>query len=96
MPLTLSRVTFETLKQKAKQVNDERVGATNDIERRKGEYERDRYYNSGTMYYCKTANMKHDENILLNECKSTGVCPKNVQEKSNAKASEGYVYVITS
>ena len=80
MPLTLSQVSFETLQQKAKQVNDERVGATNDIERRRGEHQRKGY--SGTMYYCKTENMKkHAEDKLLNayECKSSGVCPRNIQ-----------------
>ena len=92
--LTTVSVPFETLKQKAKQVNNDRVGATNDIERRRGEYERKGY--SGTMYYFKTANMKNAENILLNECKSSGVCPGNVQTTSNAQASEGYVYVIIS
>jgi hypothetical protein len=40
--------------------------------------------------------MKREENIFLTECKSSGACPRNVQEKSNAKASEGYVYVIAS
>ena len=92
--LTTAQVTFETLKQKAKQVNDERVGATIDIERRRGEYERKGY--GGTMYYFKTANMKNAENILLNECKSSGACQRNVQKTSNAAASEGYVYVIIS
>ena len=92
--LTTVSVPFETLKQKAKQVNDERVGATKDIERRRGEYERNGY--SGTMYYCKVLNMKSEENTLLNECKSSGVCPRNVQKTSNAQASEGYVYVIAS
>ena len=94
MPLTLSQVSFETLQQKAKQVNDERVGATNDIERRRGEYQRKGY--SGTMYYFKTENMKNAEDKLLNQCKSSGVCPGNVQKKSNAQASPGYVYVIAS
>ena len=94
MPLTTSQVPFETLKQLAKQVNNERVGATTDIERRRGEYERSGY--SGTMYYFKTANMNHAENILLNQCKSSGVCPMNVQGLSNAQASPGYVYVIAS
>jgi hypothetical protein len=91
MPLTLSLVTFEILKQKAKQVNNERVGATIDIERRRSEYG----YN-GTMYYFKTANMKNAENILLNECKSSGVCPGNVHKVSNVAESAGYVYVIIS
>ena len=92
--LTTAQVAFETLKQKAKQVNDERVGATKDIERRRSEYERAGY--SGTMYYFKTANMKTAENTLLNDCKSSGACPMNVQKRSNAPASEGYVYVIIS
>ena len=83
MPLTTSQVPFETLKQLAKQVNNERVGATTDIERRRGEYERGGY--SGTMYYFNTANMKNAESILLNECKSSGACQRNVQKASNAK-----------
>ena len=93
--LTTEQVlTFEALQRKAKQVNDERVGATTDIERRRGEYERKGY--RGTMYYFKTRNMKYAENILLNECKSSGACPKNVQKVSNTQASGGYVYVIIS
>ena len=75
-------------------MNDERVGATIDIERRRGEYERKGY--SGTMYYFKSENMKNDEDKLLNKCKSSGVCPRNVQKVSNAKASPGYVYVIAN
>ena len=94
MPLTTSQVPFETLKQLAKQVNNERVGATTDIERRRSEYEQKGY--SGTMYYFKTANMKNAESILLNECKSSGACQRNVQKVSNAPASAGYVYVIAS
>ena len=94
MSLTLSQVSLETLQQRAKQVNDERVGATNNIERRRGEYQREGY--SGTMYYCNTDNMKDGEDRLLNQCKSSGVCPRNVQKKSNAQASPGYVYVIAS
>ena len=94
MPLTLSQISFEALQQRAKQANDERVGATIDIERRRGEYEQNGY--SGTMYYFKTENMKNAEDKLLNECKSSGVCPRNVQKASNAKASPGYVYVIAS
>ena len=89
--LTTVPVTFEVLKQKAKQVNSERVGATIDIERRRSEYQSSY---SGIMYYFKTANMNHAENILLNECTCSGVCPGNVQKKSNAPASGGYVYVI--
>ena len=88
--LTTVSVSFETLKQKAKQVNNERVGATNDIERRRGEYERKGY--SGKMYYFKTENMHSTENKLLSEC----VCPGNVQKESNAQASGGYVHVIAS
>ena len=94
MPLTTSPVTFHVLKQKAKQGNNERVGATIDIERRRGEYQREGY--SGTMYYFKTENMKKAEDELLNECKSSGVCPGNVQKASNTKADPGYVYVIAS
>ena len=59
MRLIFSQVSFEILKQRAKQVNDERVGATTDIEWRRGEYEWDGY--SGTMYYFKTENMKKAE-----------------------------------
>ena len=92
--LITAKVTFETLQQKAKQVNSERVGATTDIERRRSEYERSGY--SGTMYYFKTENMEKAENILLNGCKASGACPGNVQKKSNAPASGGYVYVIVS
>ena len=88
--LTTVSVSFETLKQKARQVNNERVGATNNIERRRGEYERKGY--SGTMYYFKTENMHSAENKLLGVC----VCTGNVQKESNAQPSEGYVYVITS
>ena len=66
MSLTLSKVSFETLQQKAEQVNDERVGATNDIERRRGEYQQKGY--SGTMYYYETENMKNDEDILHAKC----------------------------
>ena len=43
----------------------------------RGEYEQD-----GTMYYFKTEDMKkHAEDKLLNayECKSSGVCPRNIQ-----------------
>ena len=94
MALKLSQVPFETLKQRAKQVNNERVGATADIERRRGEYERNGY--SGTMYYFNTANMKTAESTLLNECKSSGACQRNIQKVSNAPASAGYVYVIAS
>ena len=89
--LTTAKVTFETLKQKAKQVNSKRVGATTEIERRRSEYERDGY--SRTMYYFKTENMENAENILLNGCKA---CPGNVQRKSNAPDSPGHVYVIVS
>ena len=60
--LTTVSVSFETLKQKARQVNNERVGATNNIERRRGEYDRKGY--SGTMYYFKTENMHSAENKL--------------------------------
>ena len=88
--LTTVSVSFETLKQKAKQVNNERVGATKDIERRQSEYEKKGY--SGKMYYFKTENMHSAENKLLSEC----VCPGNVQKESNAQASGGYVYVIAS
>lgn len=92
MPLNKISVSFEVLKQKARQTNNERVGATIDIERRRKEYERDGY--TGTMFYFKTENMERAENALLGECKSSGVCAKNVQKLSNAQPSEGYVYVI--
>ena len=94
MPLVTSSVTFEQLKEKAKQVNNDRVGATEDIQRRKGEYERNGY--RGTMYYSKTPNMKSEENTLLSVCKAYGACPRNVQRVSNAQASPGYVYVIAN
>ena len=94
MPLNKSSVSFEVLKQKARQTNDERVGATIDIERRRKEYERAGY--TGTMFYFNTENMKRAENILLGECKCSGACARNVQKKSNAQPSQGYVYVIIS
>ena len=44
MPLTTSQVILYRLKHFSKQVNDERVGATIDIERRRGEYQRKGYH----------------------------------------------------
>ena len=92
MPLVTSSVSFEQLKELAER--NDRVGATEDIQRRKGEYERDGY--RGTMYYFKTPNMKSAENTLLSVCKACGACPRNVQRVSNAQASPGYVYVIAN
>ena len=72
--------------------SSERVGATNDIERRKKEYASDGY--EGLMYYAETKNMQRAENQLLESCKKSGGCPKNAQKKSNAEASPGCVYVF--
>ena len=44
----------------------------------------------GKMYYAKTSNMKYSENRLL----SKGYGRHNKQRKSNAKASDGWVYTI--
>jgi hypothetical protein len=48
------------------------------------------------MYHFKTENKEKAENTLLTECKSSGVCQKNVHTVSNVPGTPGYVYVIAS
>ena len=82
-----------------------RVGATDNPDRRAGEYANEKekgnknkkkYSENATMYYAKTSNMNYAENRLLAICDSRGVCRCNSQMSSNvpASASEGYVYAI--
>ena len=72
-----------------------RVGATDNPNRRAGEYSQE-YSETSTMYYAETSNMKSAENRLLDICGKRGVCRRNVQMSSNvpASASRGYVYAI--
>ena len=65
-----------------------RTGITIDPKRRAGEYIRKGL--RGTMYYCKTNNMRYAEDRLLKLCS----CPENQQRKSNAQEDPGYVYLI--
>ena len=73
-----------------------RVGATDNPNRRAGEYSQE-YSETSTMYYAKTSNMKSAEDRLLHMCDKEGKCRDNVQMSSNvpASASRGYVYAIS-
>ena len=90
--LELKQVTQEQLKQFAQQRKPVRVGATKDPHRRAGEYSREGY--RGTMYYAPTQNMQRAEDSLLASCKAMHACAGNFQRSSNAKAEQGYVYII--
>ena len=70
-----------------------RVGATVDPHRRAGEYKKD-YSETDTMFYAKTKNMNLAENQLLEKCNERKGCSLNDHKRSNAPASEGYVYAI--
>ena len=70
-----------------------RVGATDNPNRRAGEYSQ-QYSETSTMYYAETSNMKYAENRLFNMCGRRGGCWRNVQKRSNRSESRGYVYAI--
>lgn len=73
-----------------------RVGATNDVGRRCGEYkyESSHAYHSGrTMYFAPTTNMKMAEDRLLARADAAG-CSRNDHTSSNAQSQQGFVYVI--
>ena len=72
-----------------------RVGATDNPDRRAGEYSQ-QYSETSTMYYAKTSNMEFAENRLLDICDNKGICRDNVQMSSNVPTSKsrGYVYAI--
>ena len=89
MPLTKQRTTIGDLEEKAKKVKSNYVGRTNDVDRRRGEHERDG--RTGKFYYAETQNMKKAENKLISMCKT---CPGNIQRSSNAPETSGFVYVI--
>ena len=72
----------------AKLSQGSRTGSTIDPKRRAGEYRREGW--TGTMYYCKTSNMRFAEDKLLKACN----CPANKQRKSNVSEDPGYVYLI--
>ena len=80
--------TFTELSEIAVQNGVVRAGSTDDITRRKDEYQEEGY--SGTMFYTRTENMKYAENKLL-EMRSYR---HNIQTRSNSQPEPGYVYVI--
>ena len=86
MVLTLQNVTQEVLFSYAPQ--GQYAGITKDPERRRGEHQGEGY--NGIMYCAFTQNTELAENKLL------GVCPcyGNRQRRSNASATQGYVYII--
>ena len=86
MVLTLQRVTQEVLFSYAPR--GQYAGITIDPERRRGEHEREGY--NGIMYCASTQNMELAENKLLEACP----CYGNRQRRSNASATQGYVYII--
>ena len=82
-------VSLNQLKQiAANQPSVGRVGATNNWNRRRGEYAREGY--RGTMYYASSNHMKQDENDLLD----LRDYEHNIQKKSNMQNNCGYVYAI--
>lgn len=84
----LYEVSQKELKDIAEGYGVIRAGATNDIKRRIGQYERDGY--SGEVYFAKTTNMKYAENSLLHNY----YFRHNVHQSSNVSDEPGYVYVI--
>ena len=70
-----------------------RVGATDDPNRRAGEYSRI-YSEAATMYFAGTSNMNLAENVLLATGRARGGCRDNTQQYSNMAESPGYVYSI--
>ena len=70
-----------------------RVGATNDPNRRAGEYS-SIYSEAATMYFAPTSNMNRAENVLLATGRARGGCRGNIQQNSNMAESPGYVYAI--
>ena len=76
----------------------ERVGATNDPRRRKAEYENGDFRNQDvsryTFLHSRTQNMKERETELIQVCKESGACNRNLQEVSNMEPRPGQIYAI--
>ena len=85
------KVTLAELKEMARnkyQHNLIRTGATNNPQRRIGQYARKKGY-TGTIYWAKSADMRKDEDYLLQFD-----FRDNKHKKSNMQNENGYVYVI--
>ena len=85
--LELQKVsTQEELQGIAAQPGSIYVGSTEDVERRKGQHERDGF--SGKLYYARTANMKKAEDKLLKDLYRG---KHNSHKRSNAEETDGCV-----
>ena len=82
--------TQAKIERKIEQGKIERVGITNDVERRRHEYEKKGY--TGEMMFSRTDNKRKVEDKFLEECGDS--CYLNIQKKSNAPDEPGYVYGI--
>ncbi|KAK7105427.1 hypothetical protein V1264_016807 [Littorina saxatilis] len=85
-----SMITLLDLQILTTQNTFDRVGATNDPERRFGEYKQDEKYERHMMFYAMVDNQKKEENILLS-CGGNGL-KYNEQRQSNAPEEPGCVY----